>query len=55
MGKDKAIRSNFTVTEVAGILDPSFIRSGLRDECGAQVTEIDASSECCWQRSRVSV
>ncbi|KAL1982114.1 hypothetical protein VTN96DRAFT_1710 [Rasamsonia emersonii] len=44
MGKDKAIRSNFTVTEVAGILDPSFIRSGLRDECGAQVTEIDAST-----------
>lgn len=45
LGKDKAIRSNVTVTEVAGVLDPLAIGNGLRDECGAEVTEIDASSE----------
>jgi hypothetical protein len=45
LGKDKSIRSNVTVTEVAGVLDPLAIGSGLRDECGAEVTEIDASSE----------
>lgn len=44
-GKDKAIRSNVTVTEVSGVLDPLAIGNGLRDECGAEVTEIDASSE----------
>ncbi|CRG89812.1 hypothetical protein PISL3812_06851 [Talaromyces islandicus] len=44
LGKDKAIRSNITVTEVAGVLDPLAIGNGLRDECGAEVTEIDAST-----------
>ncbi|KAL1968510.1 hypothetical protein VTN77DRAFT_1720 [Rasamsonia byssochlamydoides] len=43
-GKDKAIRSNFTVTEVVGILDAASIRDGLKDECGAHVTAIDAST-----------
>ncbi|KAH8698300.1 BIG/ATPase V1 complex, subunit S1, partial [Talaromyces proteolyticus] len=44
LGKDKAIRSNVTVSEVTGILDPLSIGNGLRDECAAQVTEIDGST-----------
>lgn len=46
-GADKSIRSNLTVSEVVGILDPSSIRDGLKEECGAQIIEIDGSSECC--------
>ncbi|EEA25812.1 hypothetical protein TMatcc_005951 [Talaromyces marneffei ATCC 18224] len=44
LGNDKAIRSNITVTEVVGLLDPTFIRNGLEQECGAQVTKIDGGA-----------
>ncbi|EED21690.1 conserved hypothetical protein [Talaromyces stipitatus ATCC 10500] len=44
LGNDKAIRSNITVTEVLGSLDPTSIRSGLEEECGAQVTRIDGGA-----------
>lgn len=43
-GTDKSIRSNLTVTEVSGVLDSAAIREALK-ECGAQVTEVDASSK----------
>lgn len=44
LGKDKTIRSNITVTEVVGLFDPTSIRNGLEQECGAQVTTIDGSA-----------
>lgn len=44
LGNDKAIRSNITVTEVVGLFDPTSIRNGLEDECGAKVTTIDGGA-----------
>ncbi|KUL87312.1 hypothetical protein ZTR_03343 [Talaromyces verruculosus] len=44
LGNDKAIRSNITVTEVVGIFDPTSIRNGLEEECGAEVTKIDGGA-----------
>lgn len=44
LGNDKSIRSNITVTEVVGLLDPTSIRNGLEEECGAQVTKIDGGA-----------
>ena len=44
LGKDKTIRSNITVTEVVGLFDPTSIRNGLEEECGAQVTTIDGGA-----------
>lgn len=44
LGTDKAIRSNITVTEVTSPVDLAFIRNGLQDECGAQITQVDGGA-----------
>lgn len=44
-GKDKAIKSSFSVSEVSGELDAKYIQELLEKKCGAQTTHIDASSE----------
>lgn len=45
MGKDKSIHSKMTVNEVAGLVDGKQIKTLLVDQCKAQTTAIDGSSE----------
>ena len=44
MGKDKVVKSTYTVTEVAGMMDPGSIRDALKVQCDVPVTEVDGSS-----------
>ncbi|KAL1865117.1 hypothetical protein Plec18167_009520 [Paecilomyces lecythidis] len=44
-GKDKAIKSSFSVSEVSGELDAKYVQDLLEKKCGAQATHVDASSE----------
>lgn len=43
MGKDKSIRSQMSVNEVAGLLDGGNIKSILQEKCKAETTAIDGS------------
>ncbi|KAJ9388763.1 hypothetical protein DTO063F5_2411 [Paecilomyces variotii] len=43
-GKDKAIKSSFSVSEVSGELDARYIQELLEKKCGTQTTHIDAST-----------
>jgi len=43
MGKDKVVKSTYTVTEVAGMMDPGSIRDALKVQCDVPVTEVDGS------------
>ena len=45
LGEDKDIRSSFTVSDVIGELDLREFSKGLQEKCGAELLEIDASSE----------
>lgn len=45
LGQDKAIRSNISVSEVAGVLEAKQIQSMIEGACGAHTTVIDASCE----------
>ncbi|KAJ5743935.1 hypothetical protein N7533_008805 [Penicillium manginii] len=47
MGKDKSIRSQMSVNEVAGLLDVKEIKNILQEKCKAETTAIDGSS---WAR-----
>jgi len=44
LGRDAAIRSNFTVAEVVGVMDAEYARGVLRERCGVETTDVDASS-----------
>ncbi|CAI7604397.1 unnamed protein product [Penicillium manginii] len=44
MGKDKSIRSQMSVNEVAGLLDVKEIKNILQEKCKAETTAIDGSS-----------
>ncbi|GAD94065.1 conserved hypothetical protein [Paecilomyces variotii No. 5] len=44
-GKDSAIKSSFSVSEVSGELDAQYVQDLLEKKCGAQTTHVDASSE----------
>ncbi|KAL2010031.1 hypothetical protein VTN00DRAFT_5838 [Thermoascus crustaceus] len=44
LGRDAAIRSNFTVAEVAGVLDSKYIQDTLKKKCSVETTDIDAST-----------
>lgn len=48
MGKDKSIRSNMSVNEVAGSLEAKQFKTLLEENCKAQTTIIDGSckSQC---------
>jgi hypothetical protein len=51
LGKDKSIRSQMSVNEVAGLMDIKEIKSVLTEKCKAQITAIDGSSELLpWPR-----
>lgn len=54
-GKDKEIKSSFSVNEVSGELDAKYIQDLLEKKCGAQTTHIDASSELPCSTSYVPV
>jgi hypothetical protein len=41
--KDKAVQSSFTVSEVVGEVDITYIQSLLESRCGAETTTVDAS------------
>lgn len=43
MGKDKSIRSQMSVNEVAGLLDGGHIKNILQEKCKAETTAIDGS------------
>jgi hypothetical protein len=45
MGKDKSIRSQMSVNEVAGLLDVKEIKNILQEKCKAETTAIDGSCE----------
>ncbi|KAJ5082121.1 hypothetical protein N7532_011164 [Penicillium argentinense] len=44
LGKDKSIRSQMSVNEVAGLMDIKEIKSVLTEKCKAQTTSIDGST-----------
>ena len=45
-GKDKHVRSSFTVSEVLGEIDTTALSDTLEQQCGAGTLNIDASSGC---------